>query len=59
METVKCCDRNNGWIYYDDAGGVFKLLGYDDTSDDPDTGNHPVEYCPWCGILLDTNLLEK
>lgn len=57
MEEVNCCE-NGGWIYYNNKEGVFKLIGYDGNIEGPDYGDHPIEYCPWCGILLDTNLLE-
>ncbi len=54
METfsyVKCCDRNHHRIYLVHQDNLFYLNcddGYDTC----------IEYCPWCGILLDTNLLE-
>ena len=51
MEKVKCCKDNekHNSIYYDDSDDpCFRLTDSDD----------PIEYCPWCGILLDTNLLE-
>lgn len=55
---VKCCERNRNYIYFWFHGNSFGLVHYD--ADDPDEGitNEPIEYCPWCGILLDTNLLE-
>lgn len=49
-QYVRCCDYNREYdnIYFDD---------------DPDSpcfrearGDDPFQYCPWCGILLDTNL---
>lgn len=46
---VKCCDRNKKSIYLLHANNLF----YFDSVD-----AFPIEYCPWCGILLDTNLLE-
>lgn len=47
---VKCCDRNKKSIYLLHANNLF----YFDSVD-----AFPIEYCPWCGILLDTNLLEE
>ena len=49
---VKCCERNKNYIYltYDD-----NLFNIDDESG---VLSSNIEYCPWCGILLDTNLLE-
>lgn len=47
---VKCCDRNDSRVYLDHEDNLFYLGGVDAIS---------IEYCPWCGILLDTNLLGK
>ena len=48
---VKCCERNDKRIYIVFEDNLFYLEGegYDTR----------IEYCPWCGILLDTNLLEE
>lgn len=48
---VKCCKYNKGYIQFDD---VF----YIDLKDDRPIILDHIEYCPWCGILLDTNLLD-
>lgn len=49
---VKCCEKNKQYIF----------ITYDDNLFNLDNGNgvipDNIEYCPWCGILLDTNLLE-
>ena len=49
---VKCCERNKNYIYltYDD--NLFNI------DDEGGMMSSSIEYCPWCGILLDTNLLE-
>ena len=49
-QFVRCCDYNtaNDNIYFDDDphSPCFREA----------RGDNPFEYCPWCGILLDTNL---
>ena len=50
---VKCCERNKNYIYFTYEDNTFNL--------DSDCGSltTEIQYCPWCGILLDTNLLEE
>lgn len=50
--TVKCCDRKLGRVIYWYNTGCFSLEVADYLFFDH------IEHCPWCGILLDTNLLE-
>lgn len=52
---VKCCDRNSGYIRFNWSYNLF-YIDLDDV--DGVAVLDSVEYCPWCGILLDTNLLE-
>jgi len=56
METetvtyVKCCERNDKRIYIVFEDDLFYLVG--------ERHDTCIEYCPWCGILLDVNLLEE
>jgi len=59
--NVKCCDESHNKIYFDDSDNLFYLMVWDDEG----FGWNPEKFaidaikrCPWCGILLDTNLLE-
>lgn len=44
-----CCEFGKEHIYMDWSADRFYIFGL---------GDLYIEYCPWCGILLDTNLLE-
>ncbi len=48
-EWVRCCKttKNLNLIYLGD-NNMFHLSDND----------YRIDYCPWCGVLLDTNLLE-
>ena len=50
VEWVRCCDstKNLNLIYLSDEND-FRLSNYD----------YVIDYCPWCGKLLDTNLIES
>ena len=51
MVSVDCCGRSKEHrIYYDPLHGCFYMAGM---------SNIPVEYCPFCGKMLDTNLFWK
>jgi len=53
---VACCGRDDDSLRFDYNNNSF----YIDVSEDnkgPYIDN--VEYCPWCGILLDTNLIVE
>lgn len=56
MEKVKCCPSNRGFIRFHDVYNNF-YIDLDDVDGVAVLEN--IEYCPWCGILLDTNLLEE
>lgn len=58
---VKCCEGNDHKIAFNDFKNRFYFVVFDDNrsnhyEDHYDLGE--IYRCPWCGILLDTNLLE-
>lgn len=54
--VVYCCDRDDDCVRYDYDRNVF-YIDLEAGPGVPYVDN--VEYCPWCGILLDTNLLGE
>lgn len=48
-QFIKCCSVTceNNILYIDWHTEEFKLVGL---------GIYPITYCPWCRILLDSNL---
>lgn len=47
---VKCCEESERYgIYFHYDYDRFYLV----------MEPHPITYCPWCGVLLDINLVEK
>jgi hypothetical protein len=47
---VKCCDESERYgIYFNYEVDRFYLI----------MEPQPITYCPWCGILLDINIVEK
>jgi hypothetical protein len=57
--NVKCCDRNKDHIYWSTKDDRFYIDCFDMVYTKDDEDYEPIEYCPWCGVLLDTNLLES
>ena len=48
-EWVRCCEATNDNLIYLGLDNEFHMSDND----------HRINYCPWCGKLLDINLLEK
>lgn len=47
---VKCCEGSKKYgIVFHHTMNQFYLSRHD----------APIEYCPWCRVLLDTNLVEE
>ena len=55
---VKCCDRNKGDIRYWYGYNMFSVDMEEKDNPDGYAVLENIEYCPWCGIMLDTNLVE-
>lgn len=48
-EWVRCCETTKENLIYLSVDNKFHLSDSDEI----------IQYCPWCGKLLDTNLIDN